>query len=65
MVDRVEQVVASLQANPAADVDSLRREIDDLIFDLFEIHGSRDEVRRFYETIGRVGADAADQAATA
>jgi hypothetical protein len=34
----------------------LREEIDDAIFDLFEIRASRAEVRRFYRTAGRVEA---------
>ena len=40
--------------------------MDDLIFDLFEIRASRDEVMRFYATVGRVTSEEADdQAATA
>lgn len=38
-------------------------EIDDLIFDLFEIRSTRDEVRRFHRTVGRVERDE-DQAAS-
>ena len=39
---------------------------DDLVFDLFEIRASREEVRRFYETVGRVTQEEpeADQAAS-
>lgn len=57
VVRRVDEVVAALQADPDADVATLRDEIDDLIFDLFEIRTSRDEVRRFYRTVGRVETD--------
>lgn len=51
---RVDRIVAALQENPAADVAALRSEIDEAIFDLFEISGSRDIVRRFHATAGRV-----------
>ena len=54
-VERVERIVAALQADPATDVQSLRDEIDDLVFDLFEIGpASRETVRRFYRTVGLV-----------
>lgn len=46
-----------------ADIAVERDAIDDAIFDLFEIHASRDEIRRFYRTVGRVEVD--DQAASA
>ena len=62
VASRVEQIVDSLKADPGADVERLRDEIDDLIFDLFEIRSSRDEVRRFYRTVGRV--EQPDQAAS-
>lgn len=61
VVEHVEQIVDALKANPKADIQALRDEIDDLIFDLFEIRSARDEVRRFYRTVGRVE----DQAAAA
>lgn len=54
VVSRVERIVGLLKANPEADTGELRREIDDAIFDLFEIRSSREEVRRFYENVGRV-----------
>ena len=54
VVERVQQIVALLQADPASDISALRDEIDDLIFDLFEIRASREEVRRFYRTVGLV-----------
>jgi hypothetical protein len=63
VVDRVERIIAALKENPDADIQSLRDEIDDLIFDLFEIRASRDEIRRFYRTVGRVEEDE-DQAAS-
>jgi len=61
VVEHVEQIVDELKASPKADIQALRDEIDDLIFDLFEIRSARDEVRRFYRTVGRVE----DQAAAA
>jgi hypothetical protein len=61
VVEHVEQIVDALKANPKADIQALRDEIDNLIFDLFEIRSARDEVRRFYRTVGRVE----DQAAAA
>jgi hypothetical protein len=54
VVERVDAIVAALRADPNADVKGLREEIDDAIFDLFEISSSREEVRRFYETVGLV-----------
>jgi hypothetical protein len=54
VVQRVEQIIEALGVDPKADVKPLRAEIDDLVFDLFEIRAARDEVRRFYETVGRV-----------
>lgn len=56
VVERVERIVAALQADAAANVSELRDEIDEAIFDLFEIGPSRDEVRRFYRAVGRVQA---------
>jgi hypothetical protein len=49
-----ERIVAALKADPDADVAGPRGEIDEAIFDLFEIRGSREEVRRFFETVGKV-----------
>lgn len=57
VVERVAGIVSALQADPAADVATLRNEIDDAIFDLFEVRTSRDEIRRFYRTVGRVEAE--------
>ena len=63
VVKRVEQIVKALKADPGADISKLRAEIDDRIFDLFEIRESREEVLRFYESIGRVAkGDAAQEA---
>ncbi|MEX0674097.1 MAG: N-6 DNA methylase [Gaiellaceae bacterium] len=56
VVERVEKIVAALQTNPDADIRSLRDEIDNLIFDLFEIRVARDDVRHFYRTVGLVQA---------
>lgn len=57
VVERVSQIVRALQADLNSDVQGLRDEIDDLIFDQFEIRASRDDVRRFYRTVGRVQTD--------
>jgi hypothetical protein len=65
IVEWVDAIVAALQANPDADTSALRAEIDELIFDLFEIRSSREEVLHFYRTIGRVDVPEEDQAATA
>lgn len=62
VVAAVDRIVAILQADPAADISAERAAVDDAIFDLFEIRTSRDEIRRFYHTVGRVEAD--DQAAS-
>lgn len=61
VVERVEQIVAALKADPDTDVGALRAEIDKQIFDLFEIRDSRKEVLRFYDSIGRVTDEAAAQ----
>src|SRR5207302_1246086 len=53
VVERVERIIEALENDPGADVEGVRAEIDDLIFDLFEIRASREEIRRFYETVGR------------
>ena len=53
VVERVSRIVEALQADPEADVQASRDEIDDLVFDLFEIRSARDEVRRFYRAVGR------------
>ncbi|MBA2536872.1 MAG: hypothetical protein H0V20_05475 [Actinobacteria bacterium] len=54
VVRRVETIVEALKSDLEADVQSLRDEIDDLIFDLFEIRSARDEIRRFYRSVGHV-----------
>lgn len=61
---RTEADRAAQPANPDAEILQLRDEIDDLLFDLFEIRASREEVRRFYRAVGLVQT-AEDQAATA
>jgi type I restriction-modification system DNA methylase subunit len=53
VIARVEKIVKALKADPDADVSALRSEIDDRIFDLFEIRDSREEVLRFYDQIGK------------
>ncbi len=66
VVKRVEQIVEALKADPSADIAKLRAEIDEQVFDLFEIRESRKTVLDFYESIGRVKAEegaAAGQAA--
>lgn len=54
VVKRVEAIVDALRSDPQADVGTLREEIDEFVFDLFEIRASRDHVRRFYRTVGLV-----------
>ncbi len=53
VVSRVERIIAALKADPDADITDLRKEIDERIFDLFEIRSAREEVQRFYRTVGR------------
>ena len=50
---RVTQIIEQLKADPTADIHPLRSDIDNFIFDLFEIRTARETVRRFYETVGR------------
>jgi len=64
VVERVERIVEALRGDPDADVTALRDEIDDLIFDLFEIRSSRDEIRRFYRSVGKVEQPDETQAAS-
>jgi len=61
VVERVSRIVDALKLDPEADVQAPRDEIDELIFDLFEIRSSRDEVRHFYRTVGRVEDQAASE----
>lgn len=66
VVARVEQIVTLLRADADADVSGLRGEIDEIVFELFEIRSARNAVKRFYETVGRVGDEPDDgQAASA
>ncbi|HSH22283.1 MAG TPA: N-6 DNA methylase [Candidatus Caenarcaniphilales bacterium] len=53
VVERVERIIATLKEDSDADIGQLRTEIDDLVFDLFDIHSAREEVRRFHRTVGR------------
>jgi len=64
VITRVEKIVEALKVDPDADVSALRSEIDERIFDLFEIRDSREEVLRFYDQIGKAGkgADAPQEA---
>jgi hypothetical protein len=64
VVLRVETIVDKLKADAAADIQALRNEIDDLIFDLFEIKASRELIRDFYRTVGKVQSTDEDQAAS-
>jgi type I restriction-modification system DNA methylase subunit len=57
VVERVEAIVEALKSDPDADIGQLRAEIDERVFDLFEIGGSRRLVLDFYDTIGRVAGD--------
>ncbi len=57
VVTRVESIVQALKADSSADVSTERNEINDLIFDLFDIGVARAEVEAFYRTVGRVGDD--------
>ncbi|MBA3422909.1 MAG: hypothetical protein H0U12_13665 [Thermoleophilaceae bacterium] len=65
VVARVDRIVSALQDDLDPDVTSLCEEIDDLIFDLFEVRAGRGEVRRFHRTVGRAEPlpEAVDQAA--
>ncbi len=64
VIERVEQIVAALESDPAADIAPLRDQIDELIFDLFEIRSVREDVRRFHRSVGRAEpAENAPQAA--
>lgn len=63
VTERVSKIVETLRIDPESDIQALRDEIDDLIFDLFEIRSSRDEIRRFYRTVGLVEQPDDDQAA--
>lgn len=50
---RVEKIVEMLKEDPAGDISTLRDEIDDQVFGLFEIRESRQLVLDFYERIGK------------
>lgn len=58
VVRRVSRIIELLQGDRGADIDALRADIDDAIFDLFEVRSQREEVRHFYRTVGRVERDA-------
>lgn len=64
VVKRVERIVEKLKADPDADVSGLRAEIDDRIFDLFEIRDLRDAILLFYESIGKAAKDGASDSST-
>ncbi len=51
---RVERAVEALRHDADADIEALRAEIDELIFDLFSIGTSRALVRQFAQDVGRV-----------
>jgi len=61
VVARVEEIITALQADPDADIQSQRGEIDERIFDLFEIGASRERVSDFYRTVGRAEPVAAEE----
>ena len=48
------RIIELLREDAEADIDPLPAQIDDAIFDLFEVRSQREEVRRFYRTVGRV-----------
>jgi hypothetical protein len=54
VVKAVERMIAALREDPGANIQSDRDEIDEMIFDLFDIRSSREEIGRYYRTIGRV-----------
>lgn len=54
VIDWSEESVAEVERRATCPSGTLRK--TNLIFDLFEIRASRDEVRRFYRTVGRVEA---------
>ncbi len=53
VVERIEAIIELLKFDPDADIQEFRDEIDELVFDLFDIRNSRDTIRRFYGTVGR------------
>ncbi len=62
VVERVAQIIDGLKLDPDADISELRAEIDDRIFHLFEIEGSRQVVLDYYAAVGRVETTEADEA---
>lgn len=60
VVANVEKIISGLQKDPDFDTSQLRSGIDELIFDLFEIGSSREDVLRFYETVGKVEHEPAE-----
>jgi hypothetical protein len=59
VVECVKRIIEARKLQPDADIEQWQSEIDSLIFDLFEIGASRDEIRRFYRTVGLVENQAA------
>lgn len=53
-VEQVEAIIASLQADPEADISQRRDRIDELVFDLFGIKSERQTVLDHYRDVGRV-----------
>lgn len=51
VIGLVEEIIELLKTDPESDISKQRDEIDDLIFDLFEIKSSRQIVRDFYESL--------------
>lgn len=62
VVGRVTQIIEALKIDPAADIKQLREEIDDRIFELFEITTSRQVVLDYYAAVGRVEATDEEEA---
>jgi hypothetical protein len=63
VVERVERIIEARTADPDADIESLRDEIDGLVFDLFDVRTSREEVRGLYRraAVEEDGAQAAEE----
>jgi hypothetical protein len=51
---RVTRIIEAFKRDPLADVAGLRTEIDEQIFDLFEIGDSRESILRFADEVGRI-----------
>ncbi len=63
VVERVEGIIEARTADPEAEIESLRDEIDEQIFDLFDVHASREEVKGLYRraTVEEVVPQAAEE----